>query len=157
MLLTGASSQVKCDRATTGCRPCFRLDLRCSFIAVGDGSGDEGTPLTELTQAGFTRRRTQRACTTCRSLKAKCSGDQPCGRCRCYSLHCTYAEARSRRGSARQELPEAKGDTLPPAPVRVASSSQFGVESSPHLPIPVGPETPDTVGGSSADSKSFSQ
>ncbi|KAF4468764.1 hypothetical protein FALBO_4348 [Fusarium albosuccineum] len=51
----------------------------------GDSRGQD------LTQAGIKRRRTLRACASCRLAKLKCSGTHPCDRCRTHRLECLFA------------------------------------------------------------------
>lgn len=52
---------------------------------------------TDLTEAGFERRRLRGSCDTCRSCKTRCSGGKPtCERCLGKGLSCTY------RSRARQ-------------------------------------------------------
>lgn len=88
--------KVRCDRAGDCCGPCSRLSLPCSY---GGGAGvdlPQTSPQTadpgEVTQAGIKRRRTRCACVPCRVIKAKCSGEDPCARCRSRGLECVQQQ-----------------------------------------------------------------
>ena len=143
-------AQVKCDRVRTGCQPCSRLDLECSYNLPPTSGGrciTEGSegPEGELTQAGLKRRRIRRACTVCRSLKAKCSGDQPCGRCQCYKLHCTYSDSHS--DAAQQQSPQ--HSTISSVPDGLRGHPQAERLLAPPVCLP---ETPETLGTHSVGS-----
>ncbi|KAH8900599.1 hypothetical protein GQ53DRAFT_675367 [Thozetella sp. PMI_491] len=57
-------------------------------------------------QEGQHRKRSRRACETCRDLKRKCDGAHPCGTCIRFEYDCAFSEDSARRGSkaARREL-----------------------------------------------------
>lgn len=81
--------KVKCDRVEPSCAPCTRLGLPCSY---GNGldpilTTDVRDP-SDMTQAGTKRRRTRRACVTCRLMKSKCTGGDPCERCLARGVRC---------------------------------------------------------------------
>ena len=83
--------KVRCNRASGRCGPCTRFDLGCSYSAtIVSASNSDAATNTRVTQAGLVRRRSRRACSTCRALKARCSGDLPCTRCQSKSLSCAY-------------------------------------------------------------------
>ncbi|KAF4983402.1 hypothetical protein FZEAL_1131 [Fusarium zealandicum] len=84
--------KVKCDRRSSGCMRCERLDLACSYTSpdsTGLPSVGRGQ---DLTQAGIKRRRIIRACAACRLSKSKCSGTHPCDRCRAHSQECLFGD-----------------------------------------------------------------
>lgn len=87
--------KVKCDGRRNGCSGCERLDLRCSFRR---GSTDPSLVADEDVHL----RRKVVACTACRSLKAKCGGEQPsCRRCQRRRVQCVYP--RSKRASKESD------------------------------------------------------
>lgn len=86
---------MKCDRQASGCGACARLDFSCSYIASEAAVSATVRDLAasdSLTQAGTKRKRTRKACNSCRAVKAKCSGQQPCSRCNSLLRSCQYPE-----------------------------------------------------------------
>lgn len=78
------------------------------------------------------RKRARLACKTCRELKRKCDGQQPCGTCVRFEYDCTYRGASvSSRQKARGDL--RRQDVLPPSSPRSASSPHNG---EPRVPAP---------------------
>ncbi|RTE78290.1 hypothetical protein BHE90_007206 [Fusarium euwallaceae] len=84
--------KVKCDRRTTGCVRCERLDLACSYLPSETAESFGNSRGQDLTQAGIKRRRILRACVSCRSAKVKCSGTHPCDRCRSHAQACEFGD-----------------------------------------------------------------
>lgn len=84
--------QVKCDRRSTGCMRCERLDLGCSYAADGTTQASGNSHGHDLTQAGIKRRRILRACAACRTAKSKCSGSHPCDRCQSQEQECLFGD-----------------------------------------------------------------
>ncbi|RSM19055.1 hypothetical protein CDV31_002186 [Fusarium ambrosium] len=84
--------KVKCDRRTTGCVRCERLDLACSYLPSETVESFGNSRGQDLTQAGIKRRRILRACVSCRSAKVKCSGTHPCDRCRSHAQACEFGD-----------------------------------------------------------------
>lgn len=108
---------MKCDRDPNGCGACQRFEIACSNI-YGDGEAVELPNQVEaagpLTQGGLKRRRTRAACNQCHQLKAKCSGDTPCTRCRAQGQKCSYRPAELALTSPRQSRNNA--NALPSGP-----------------------------------------
>ncbi|KAK8119891.1 uncharacterized protein PG998_004517 [Apiospora kogelbergensis] len=107
--------KVKCDRNTSGngCGPCQRLRLACAFPDIVGGGGYDGSSGTDgLTQAGLRRRRTTRACNSCKADKTKCSGAQPCARCQSYGRPCRYPHAARSTAPPSRDRRRYSGDTL---------------------------------------------
>lgn len=48
------------------------------------------------------KRRTARACDTCRKKRTKCSGDFPCSGCRAFGFTCGYTDTNRKRGPAKK-------------------------------------------------------
>ncbi|KAL6412460.1 hypothetical protein AUP68_03663 [Ilyonectria robusta] len=95
--------KVKCDRSGPCCGACTRLKLACSFSPGAQDQDDIVPRDSTLTEAGMKRRRTRQACRQCRVLKIKCSGENPCSRCRSRSQRCIHVDSSS---SSRQlDLP----------------------------------------------------
>lgn len=82
--------KVRCDRVGFHCGPCQRLELACSYSSSRASASATPGQAHSTTQAGLARRRVRRACDTCRVLKARYSGQQPCSRCRARSLTCVF-------------------------------------------------------------------
>ncbi|KAH7173208.1 uncharacterized protein B0J16DRAFT_405516 [Fusarium flagelliforme] len=83
--------KVKCDRRTSGCMRCERLELTCSYVTNDTAEESLNSPGEDLTQAGIKRRRILRACTPCRIAKSKCSGTSPCKRCQSLGQECVFS------------------------------------------------------------------
>lgn len=83
------------------------------------------TPSQNLTEAGTTRKRAQRACKECHSHKTKCSGEKPrCKRCAANDLVCIYQVSKRKFSSApgsQQQTPGAQQS--PPGDVESQSPS----------------------------------
>ncbi|KAF5234252.1 hypothetical protein FAUST_7712 [Fusarium austroamericanum] len=78
------------------------------------------------------RKRSRLACETCRELKRKCDGNQPCGACVRFEYDCTYnkqTNTNKRRKTAEQD----KEAPLPSPPVQVDKDSRPHVTSPHHL------------------------
>lgn len=74
--------QVRCDGSLLGCGHCRRLGFQCSFVSAGEASHTSRHP---------PRCRAREACTNCRRLKIRCSGQFPvCRRCREKRTACEY-------------------------------------------------------------------
>ncbi|PTB62076.1 hypothetical protein BBK36DRAFT_1172916 [Trichoderma citrinoviride] len=73
------------------------------------------------------RKRSKIACQTCRDLKRRCDGAQPCGTCVRFEYHCIYQASKSRRRRELQSDPERipglSGDAAS-APVPVPAFSE---------------------------------
>ncbi|KAH8702206.1 hypothetical protein BGW36DRAFT_289203 [Talaromyces proteolyticus] len=82
------SRKVRCDRVQPVCGPCMRLKLQCSFDRSSVSPNSDIGDLSTHTQAGTKRKRSCRACGSCRAVKAKCSGSGPCERCLSRSRVC---------------------------------------------------------------------
>ncbi|EIN07105.1 hypothetical protein PUNSTDRAFT_144661 [Punctularia strigosozonata HHB-11173 SS5] len=80
------------------------------------------------------RRRTRIACETCRTRKAKCSGDEPtCERCTQRGLTCVYVRERKPRGPGRHSSRGAQDHTVAPSEADPASdSADTGVKKRVH-------------------------
>ncbi|KAF2720948.1 hypothetical protein K431DRAFT_225285 [Polychaeton citri CBS 116435] len=100
------------------CRARKRLEFRCSFIDNTwefPTSGEDGASPHELTQGGTKRRRILKACQACHALKAKCSGEEPCNRCRQHKHECVYLPSQR----DRTRLPGGVDVSHRPYPTRV--------------------------------------
>ncbi|RGP63276.1 rdr1 [Fusarium longipes] len=77
------------------------------------------------------RKRSRLACETCRDLKRKCDGNQPCGACVRFEYDCTYKKTTSnkRRKTLEQDL-EAP---LPSPPVQAEKDVRVHASSPHHL------------------------
>ncbi|KAH9210428.1 hypothetical protein DL95DRAFT_307997 [Leptodontidium sp. 2 PMI_412] len=88
--------KVRCDGTVEGCENCLRLGFTCSFSAqdaearsISSPQSQGRSPNSAMT---LERRRGRKACLTCHSQKAKCSGDIPrCERCLQRGIDCQYS------------------------------------------------------------------
>ncbi|TFA99630.1 Protein RDR1 [Trichoderma ghanense] len=75
------------------------------------------------------RKRSKIACQTCRDLKRRCDGAQPCGTCVRFEYHCIYQASKSRRRRepkpSPERIPALSGDAASaPAPVQAPAFSE---------------------------------
>ncbi|KAH7035806.1 uncharacterized protein B0I36DRAFT_239913, partial [Microdochium trichocladiopsis] len=117
--------KVRCDRDGSRCGPCTRLQLGCSYAPrprspstlPGDSDMAASAPSSaRVTQAGLARRRSRRACDTCRLLKTRCSGTQPCSRCRQRSLACVFPPGTAASPAAADDASCPSPTTTTPPP-----------------------------------------
>ncbi|KAI1339533.1 hypothetical protein F5Y15DRAFT_75770 [Xylariaceae sp. FL0016] len=78
------------------------------------------------------RKRAKVACGTCRELKRKCDGAEPCGTCVRFEYSCSYAETSTRR--RRAALAAHHPPTLPPSSGPSPSTLAVPAEEKPSLP-----------------------
>ncbi|ORY54699.1 fungal-specific transcription factor domain-containing protein [Pseudomassariella vexata] len=110
---------VKCDRVKVCCGACSRLSFHCSFGGPSENPEPDSSTLSHpslLTQAGTKRKRVQSACLPCRKVKAKCSGDEPCARCRCRGIQCVRSEDSNTQNQQPAEPLQHLGFTFSSAP-----------------------------------------
>lgn len=81
------------------------------------------------------RKRSKFACKTCRELKRKCDGSQPCSTCTRFEYECTYGKiAGSKRTHApRRVAPSTVSPPVQPAPIPPPENAGSTVTSPKHL------------------------
>ncbi|KAL4729015.1 multidrug resistance protein [Fusarium chlamydosporum] len=77
------------------------------------------------------RKRSRLACETCRDLKRKCDGNQPCGACVRFEYDCTYKKAAGNK--RRKTIESEQSAPLPSPPTQVEKDSRPHVASPHHL------------------------
>ena len=84
----------------TGCRTCFRLKFRCSYLSPAPTARLASAPNISKQTAPVERpqrRRIRRACIGCRDQKICCSGQSPrCSHCVRRDIRCVYPTTKER-------------------------------------------------------------
>lgn len=78
--------------------------------AQTNGHDDDRYDRDNYTEAGLKRRRAQKACLACRRDKLKCSGTDPCTRCKTRNAACDWAGGKS----GKENLPAGPSVSSPP-------------------------------------------
>lgn len=78
------------------------------------------------------RKRSKLACDTCRKLKRKCDGNDPCGTCVRFEYDCTFQGTLAKTGAEREPLRSAPVHPMTPIPPAAEGESLM---ATPHSPL----------------------